>query len=275
MEKMMLTPRNLGFPEISTLDSKILEVYKEAIGSYKGRALDSLNILKKKGGEVTGSNCFAPLILREVLPEDTRLATMADLGRTTEINPNFFQGVYSDTGLVLRTAADSYNNNDFLAKDLAKQFKRRGIKLDAPKIIYFDALDLKEDKNSFYGLAYELNEKAKLEENIIDAPELVLNFQFKTMNEKGIPIKDEKENRTLYTRKDGLSRFGLNGNSVVDSDYWDLAYSGGGGRVVVVSAEGTRVNSDKYMQNLKQLRDEEIAKINERYEKAKAILSGK
>ena len=165
---------------------------------------------------------------------------MADLGRATDINPEFLRGFFSDTGLVLRTAGDSHKPNDFLAKNLAEQLKKREIDLKAPKVIYFDALSLREDSNSDYGLAFDLNERAELGRNIIDAPELSRNFIFKTMNEKGIPVEDPDGNRTLFTRPDGLSGFYMNRNSGVYSSIRSLADSNDYGRVVVVSAEGTR-----------------------------------
>ena len=234
MEKVILTPREIVLPEAHTLDSEILNAYKEEINSYEKRAFDVLNIFQNRKGDLAGSNCFAPLKFREFLPEGTRLATMADLGRAIEINPDFLKGFYSDAGLALRTAGDSYEDNDFLAKDLAKQLKKRKITLDNPKVIYFDALDLRKSQDSIYGLAYNLNERAALGVNIIDAPELMNNTRFKTMNEKGIPIIDNKGDRNLYTKQDGLSRFFLDRNLYMLSFFGYLSDSDGDGRVVVV-----------------------------------------
>jgi len=235
MESVILTPRELIFPEATTLNSQILEAYREKIKSYSERARNSLNIFSDRNGDLAGSNCFAPIILRDLFPKNSRLATMADLGRATEINPNFIYGLFSDTGLTLRTAGDSYQKNDLLAKNLAGQLKKRKITLKHPKVIYFDALDLEESEDSAYGLVYKLNKRAKLGENIIDASELTENFTFRRINERGIPIRDTEGNRTSYTRKEGLSRFYLDGDSDAYSDDWGLAGSGDDGRVVVVN----------------------------------------
>lgn len=248
MERVILIPKEM-LPEAYTLDSEILGAYREKIKHYGRIAFDSLNIFKDKKGDLSESNCFAPLKLREVLPEGVRLATMADLGRATKINPDFLKGFESDTGLVLRTAGDSHEENNLLAKDLAKQLKKREITLASPKIIYFDALDLKSDLNSDYGLAYELNEKAEFGVNIIDAPELINSTRFKTINEKGIPIKDDNGNRILYTRQDGLSWFCLDGNSCVSSNFWLLNASSSNSRVVVVGG-------DDILQKIKQKKKE-------------------
>ena len=275
MERVILIPKERVLPEVHTLDSQILNAYKDRIGSYNKSARKVLDVFSDRKGDLAGSNCFAPLKLREFLPMGTRLATMADLGRATEISPGFLRGFYSNTGLTLRTAGDSYKERDFLAKDLANQLKKRGITLASPKIIYFDALDLRKSQDSVYGLAYDLSERAELGENIIDASELMNDMIFKTMNEKGIPIMDNKGYRTLHTRKDGLSEFCLGGLLDVSSSDRDLAVSYINGRVVVVSTEGTRADFNAYLAKLQKTRDEEVAVLQERYAKAEAILRGK
>ena len=134
----------------------------------------------------------------------------------------------------MRTPGDSYKENDLLAKNLAEQLKHKGITLENPKIIYFDALDLEENPESEYGLTYKLNGRAEFGKNIIDASELTNDFMFKTINEKGIPVKDENGNRNLYTREDGLSRFVLDRDSDVLSYDRYLADSDDDGQVVVI-----------------------------------------
>src|SRR3989344_3544042 len=71
------------------------------------------------------------------------------------------------------------------------------------------------------------------------------NFLFETINEKGIPIKDDTGNRQLYTRRDGLSRFSLYWYrySNVNSYDRDLADSYDNGQVVVLDAEGVALKN--------------------------------
>ena len=268
MEKVILTPREMVLPEVTTSDSEILQSYKDGIASYNERARKTLNVFPDRNGDLAGSNCFAPLELRKYLPNGTKIATMADLGRATEINPRFLSGFYSDTGLTLRTAGDSYGQNDSLAKELARQLEKRDITLKNPKVIYFDALELKEDKDSSYGLAYVLSDKAELGKNIIDAPELVKNYQFKIIGEKGIPIADNEGGKICYTKQDGLSGFCLDRLSGVFSSSRGLAGSYDDGRVVVVrtsEAGSQKILDDflneqnaikeKYIKDMKTLRD--------------------
>ena len=228
------------------MDSEILGAYKEGIAHYNQKARRVLDIFKDKNGELVGSNCFAPIVLAKYLPKGTRIATMADLGIATEINPKFLEGFFSDTGLTLRTAVGSMMENNSLARTLAEQLKKRNISLKTPKVIYFDALDLKEDKNSAYGLIYVLNERAKFGENIINAPELIRDYKFTKIDDKGIPIEDENGSRICYTGQGGLSAFYSNVDSNVSSNDWNLAYSDDSGRVVIVktSESGHRKNSE-------------------------------
>ena len=239
--QVVLVPRTKVFPVAMILDSKVLEAYKEAIKSYD-ECGSSLDIFQDKNRVLAGSNCFAPIILRDLLPRSSRLATMTDLGLATELNPNFLKGFYSDTGLILRTEGDSHEPNDFLAKDLAKQLKERGITLEHPKVIYFDALNLKKNKKSTYGLSYKLSESAELGRNIIDAPELMQDFRFKTINDSGIPLRDDSKSRQFYAKKDGLSGFCLYCDSDLVSYVGGLAVSYDVGRVVVIDAEGVVPN---------------------------------
>lgn len=245
MQSVTLTPMEVDFPVARTLDSGLIEEYNEEVqlGYNDKNSRENLLIFQDRDGELAGSNCFAPIELRRHLLEGTRLATMADLGRATEINPKFLEGFYSDTGLILRTAGDSYGPNNELAKDLAEQFEHRGMPLKEgmARVVYFDALGLQEDEDSSYGISYVLGERADEEELVFDSQELMQDsYTFTTTDARGVPIPDADGTRTCYTRKDGLSGFCLDRFSDVGSYYGVLACSGDSGRVVGVSAGGAR-----------------------------------
>lgn len=241
----LLVPRGAEYPVASVVSADVLPQYKEAFdgfvkdtdGLYRDRVKKSLDVFSKGGGELRGSNSFAPILLRTILPADSRLATMADIGLALE-NGLDLRGHYEDVGVVLRSGNDSYQNNDFLARDLSKQLQAKGISLDTPKVLYFDALDLRRDGNSFYGLAFSLRDDVEL----IYAPILNKgdgNFSSADVNEKtGLPDKLSGGDRCLFTRKGGLSRLNLSGNLDLNSDWDNLLNSNGNGRVVVVGAEG-------------------------------------
>ncbi len=246
----LLVPGGADYPVVSVVSADVLPQYKEAFegfvkdtdGLYGDRVKKSLDVFSKGGGELRGGNSFAPLLLRTVLPADSRLATMADIGLALE-NGLDLRGQYEDVGVVLRSGNDSYQNNDFLARDLSKQLQTKGISLDTPKALYFDALDLRRDGNSFYGLAFDLSEKAELGKTIIDAPELDNKNnrnRFSTFNDKGMLVFEASGDKTLYTRSEGLSRLVLYRGLYLDSYWYYLQGSDDDGRVVVVNGEATR-----------------------------------
>jgi|SRR3989344_2923252 len=214
---------------------------REVLEEYQGRVkadyenLRVLNVLADSSNLIVGSNPFAVVLINQVIREEgLRTATLADLERILKVGALQLKGTYEDSGLVLRTDGDSYQRNDYLAKDLTYQVKARG-KSKMPVMISLTDLDLAKDEKSPYGLAFKLRDDS----NIIYAP--VLNketsrFDSKDIDEKtGLPKKLGKGNRNFYTRQGGLSGLDLNGSLNVVSDWDDLDSSDSGGRVVVVS----------------------------------------
>ncbi|MEK6843853.1 MAG: hypothetical protein AABX83_00330 [Nanoarchaeota archaeon] len=187
------------------LDDSILEAYNESIQGYNEKARDSLGKFSKSDGELTGSS---PLMLIQLansglLPEGTRLAKREDLENAISQDSDFLRGHYTDFGLALKTAGDSYAPNDLLAKRLAEQFKQRNIKLGEGKLIYFDSLYLIEDENSAYGLIPSLKDGA--ESSILDLDDFRWN----------------------YTRDEGLACADLVRDRYWDSNFEHVADSGG------------------------------------------------
>src|SRR3989344_135817 len=212
----------------------IERIEKRISKEYGNNPSLSISNYDRKSLMLTGANSFRDILIHEELKKiDSRLgiATLADLERILESGNFAFEGTYENPALVLRTADDSYGKNNYLAKNLAKQI---GIVIKNPLMINLTELRLKNDDKSSYGLCPKLRKDAK----IIEAPQLAYenngkNFS-KTAN-NGLPIFDEKGNRTLYTRQDGLSRLDLDGSLNVLSGWDNLDDSDSGGRVVVVS----------------------------------------
>lgn len=233
--KLYKWPESLDEAEI--LDDSVLDAYNKSIRFYSKNAKETLGKFDKADGELTNSNPFmlVHLLNSGLLPDKTRLATREDLEKIIHFDSNgsFLGGRYADFGLALRTAGDSYQNNDLLAKRLANQLEERAIKLDKGKLIPFSVLKNQESKDSAYGLVFDLSEQ--VDKNIIQ--DLV---QFKWDNE----------------RDEGLASAYL---------YWDagwisydgrLGYSDGDGRVVIISGEASA----------QKILDEEINKIKKETE---------
>ena len=217
-----------GMPEVlekvAILDSSMLPAYNDSIKTYKNeRARQTLSEFQDINGELAGSSPFMLVHYTNsgLLMPGSRLAERKELETAMFFDGTFLAGNYADFGLALRTPGDSYEPNDLLAKTLAEQLKHRGMYLGHGKLISLNALRLKENKNSAYGLIFELNENA------------------------GNLVSDLNDYEWDYERVDGLACASLDGNRIWDSgyEYMRLAGSNGNGRVAVVSAEGVKSKS--------------------------------
>jgi len=221
-------------PKVSLLtDEDMLKAYQDRIKSYSKRAQEVLDILTFKDGVIEGSNSFANVALAS-----EHLALPSQVLHDSELNPGFFIGNYEDLGLVLRTNGDSFNRNDYNARNLYEQLKRKGFtpSEETPVMVSLRGLSLEEDGNSPYGLIHRLGEQTQ----IIPASELSHENhkrKFSRVDERGIPIFDSEGVKTFYTRQGGLDRVFLYMDLNLDSN-WDrdknLADSNTYGRVAVV-----------------------------------------
>ena len=224
---------------------------------YEGNRV--LNILKYDNGIIKGSNPFAVVLANQILRQNgLRTATHADLERALKVSALSLRGTYEDTGLVLISEEDrDHSTNTYLAKDLAKQVKARGIKFSPknPAVIPLTGLELQTTQDNDYVLTFKLREDAE----VYEAPILSEDGQFNSedIDEKtGLPRKLGQGSRTLYVIDSGLSRLCLNGDLDLYSYSRYLDNSGDDGRVVVVSGEAT---------SPKNLQAELIERINTQY----------
>jgi hypothetical protein len=280
-----LVPKELQIPELSFLaDEDMLRAYNESITRYGEKARGTLDVFKYKDGVITGSNSFANVELAS-----QNLASPAQLEYAVNLNPDYFRGHYEDIGLVLRTEGDSYNRNDYNARNLYQQLKHRGLTPSpkAPVRISLRGLALEEDKHSGYGLIHRLTDESE----VIQLPEFSHENngrRFLESDERGVPkylndkelseLTDEQKSRlrTFYAREDGLGRLFLIGCLGLCSDWFGyLDNSIANGRVAVVSAEGTEKILNGYLTKLQQERDIQIAKIQKNFSKAEDVLKGR
>jgi hypothetical protein len=132
-------------------------------------------------------------------------------------------------------------------------------------------LDLVKDSGSPYGLSFKLQDDCQP----IHAEQLSHDNSgktFSTADNNGMPIFDKKGSRTLYTRKDGLSRLCLGGGLDAGSYYDDLAGSGDDGRVVLVRSEAA---SENFSEKLRLQHEKSQIDLSNRYERALRVLEGK
>ncbi len=247
MEKTRFIPPGIVQPEIRTLlSSEIEESFKKGISKYGDKARKNLEVLL--GGDLARSNCFTPVELIKHLPKKMRLSTMADLGAAIDQKPGFFEKYSSDLGLVLVTAGDSHEPNNYLAENLAKQLYRRKMPLKegVPMIIPFSSLVLEESDDSTYGLSYKLRRGLKLGKDIIVAPQITNNYLFNYFDEVGIPIESSRGKKPFSgTRREGLARYRLHRCGDVSANIYDLSDVLESSNAVVVVDEDPKETEEK------------------------------
>jgi hypothetical protein len=239
--------RNEANESATILDDSILEGYKESIKKYsKNEKLSSiLNQFGSSDSQLAGSGSFlnVGLVNSGLLPEDARIITREELEKIKAKSEYFLSGVYTDFGLALRTAGDSYTPNDLPAKVLADELNKRGIKLGKGKLISLNLLYLQENNDSAYGAVFKLNDKAD-KKTILDLADFKWGYEIAG----GLACADLGRYRYWY------------------SDSGLLGYSDGSGRVVIVSGEATSQKIlSRYASKFEQEKDEAIVKANETY----------
>ena len=135
-------------------------------------------------------------------------------------------------------------------------------------------LEIKPDENSFYGLSFKTTDKTRTIE-VSDLNHKNHQRKFKKINPDYSIEFEDNANRTLYTRDNGISRLYLNWDSDLGSRVGNLAGSDGIGRVVLVSAEGANeIFLEDYITKLSTERDNQITKVQKRYQSAMNVLKG-
>lgn len=244
--------RNKAKESATILDDSRLEAYNDSIQRLNPKLREYLGRYGQSDIQLTGSSPLMNVHWLDsgLLPEDARISTRDDLEAAISRANGFLHGFYTNFGVALETAGDSYPPNDLLAKILTKELGERGISLETGKLILLNALSLQEDSDSYYGAVFRLNDRAG-KDNILD-------------------LDDYKWDRS---RKEGLACAYLNGGR-----YWDfycgrLVDSDGAGRVVVVSGEATSQKFlDRYASKFKEDRDRKIAQIQKEYAEREANL---
>jgi hypothetical protein len=266
-EQVKLIPRELrelielNFPTARFLSEEEQAKYEEACKQFSGKAADNLRI------GINGSNLFKVLLLNQI---GIRTTTLPELESALE-NGLALQGFYEDVpSIILRSAGDSYSQNDYLARSLAKFLGITEFKV--PLIV--NGLEVVADDKSQYGLGFKRTDKTQ----VIEAPSLSHgNNQkrfFRISQDYSVKF-DEKGSRTLYTRDNGISRLCLYRGSDLDSRIEDLACSNDYGRVVVVgSGEASAKNFENYLSQLNSERQAQIAEVEKRYANAMRVLKG-
>jgi len=269
-----LVKKDIKFPEVDILQG---EFGKYIFEEYQGRLdkdyknIQALDVISFKDNIVKGSNPFSTILIQKILRDNHKglnIVSPKDIEEILELETLNLRGTYKDTALVLRS---NENPNKYLADNIIKQIKEQKGSLKYPIMVPLQGLDLVKDQDSEYGLSFKLREDTEL----ISAPELDNknnNKTFSKTNKKGLPIFSKQGNRTLYTRNSAIARLYLDRDLVLNSGWGDLDSSGVSGRVVIKSAAGAEQNFEHYISKLREEKETQIAKIEEKYKKALNVL---
>lgn len=205
-----------------------LEEY-QAIAKADYKNADVLNVLNESNGWIKGSNDYSVVLANKILRQlGLRTSTQADIEKILKSGDLALSGFYVDNGLAIRSEGGP---NEYLAKDLIKQLRKQKL----PVMIPLCGFDLRLDKNSPSGLAFNIREDAEIiYDEILNSENG--NFSSEDINEKtGLPSKLGKGDRTFYSRNSGVSGVYLGRGSYLNSHGGNLDNSSDDGRVVVVA----------------------------------------
>jgi len=215
------------------------EMLKEYNSNVKSKYKDNFNlkVLTFWDNLVKGSNIPSVVLMNQILSNfNIRTANSVDVQKIIIYDKDFLKNSYVDLGVVLRNenGTNEYGANEYLARELAKQAKDRKYEFSNSNPLVFKPSDLELtlDNNSPSGLGFNIKDSAN-PFNAFQLSNKNNNKKFNTTDEKGMPFFDEDENRTNYTRENGLSRFSLVRYSLLCSDYLNLSDSVDDGRIVV------------------------------------------
>lgn len=237
------------FPTIGFLEGEygksFLEKYNQVVETTYNDA-DVLKVLSFNDNVVTGVNPFAGVVADRITREEgLRTATLAELQEALRVNRinesvglNVGGGFTCEiTDLVLRS---ENGPNEYLARDIAKQIKARQ-KLKFPLMIPLNGMELVNDKQSDYGLAFKIKQDAK----IIHAPILSKPsgyFDSKDIDwNTGLPKKLGDGRRRFRNADSGLHTLTLGTSTGIYSH--DEEYVGGDGEGYA-EGEGFAKSSD-------------------------------
>lgn len=216
------------FEEAEIVDDAVLEKYTLSLLPFNDKAKKVLGRFNSLNGGLTGSGTFmnVHLLNSGVLPEKTRrLAERSDIEKALAFDKEqaFLRGNYTDVGVALRTAGDSYEPNRASAERLASQLNKKGIELGSGLLIPFSALTNEESQDSSYGL-------------MLNIPQRILDLKPEQIREI---MHDVSSYKWDYSRNEGLAGASFYCGRAWLSDSELLGSSGDDGRVVVIrAAEG-------------------------------------
>lgn len=232
-EKVIIVSKGMKFPEARVVDDSQKELYnevREKSAEKFGENSPAYKTITNGIRGTTGSQFFWNTNLGIYLPENQRVVTMQDWEEINDINPTFIKGFYTDfPSVVLRSSEPSREKNKYVLENLVSQVGDRKLRFSSENPLVITNPELVADTNSKneYGLLLKIIDQTEVKND--------LRLAYANNNQK-IPFGQSE--KTVWTKKDGLSRLYVSGGGDVNSDGDGLAGSDGYGRVVLRDDEG-------------------------------------
>lgn len=226
-DHVVLVPRNS--PIVRFLSREEQAKYEETVKvKYNSKlARKTLDISRR------GSNVFKVIELKN---QGIKVAGSPELGLIAERNRDWISDyLIFVPSLVLRSCGDSYIENDFLAKDLAKQLRKNTF--ENPVVI--NELENEESTDTPYGLKFKRGQGSFYEASALRHENHRRSFN--KFDKRGMPDFADPEadggRFTLYTRSEGLSGLCICGGEDWGSGWGDLKGSPPDGKILVIDVE--------------------------------------
>ncbi|MEK6933113.1 MAG: hypothetical protein AABW56_04970 [Nanoarchaeota archaeon] len=279
-EGRVLIPGNFRFIEAFFLDKRNKELMNEADRLAKSDFENhpALSVIKynPKNQTFEGSNVYSVVLLNMLLRGDHyKTAASQDLeyvmwANDPRFNASHLKGHYEDIGIALRSDQEP---NGYHAKDLITQLQEKlGSEFKLPYKLDLSNLELRLDQNSPNKLAFNILDPSKA----FYAP--ILNEKTGKFEDSdpgllqtGLPGKLGEGTKTFYTEKNGLHRLYLGRSLDLGSGWYDLDFSGSGGRVVVVG----EADAQKLKQYVNSVYNKQVKEFDLNRQKALSFLNGK
>lgn len=212
-----------------------LEEYNKLVEKdYNG----NINLKKysiNEQGELQGSSTLSIPLINKLGFRTIKQNELEEFITTTEGLSLVDGGHCVDTGIVIINKQNTFLNS-YLAMDLSEQLRQRNYSMQFPVYINLTDLEIINDPESSYKLAFKLKKDVEiLYAPILDSADGKFSFQ-DIDKPTGLPNKlCGKGTRTFSTGKSGLSGFCLGAVLGLYFGHPDLAYSSSNGRVIIVA----------------------------------------
>ncbi len=224
-------PQNIPLPIVGILDKEEQEIFhearvkaKEEFGE-KSQAYQSI-IQGIDFEKVTGSQFIFNNYLNKFLPKEKRVITLDDVQTIKDYfqGPYFGDAYYDTTDLIIRSATPSYPKNKYVLEHLVKQINNEKILFSKEEPLILSNLELIQDQNpkNKYGILLRLGKDTTFKNDS--------RFAYSSLDEQKFG-----NNLMLFTKEEeGISRIGVNGDSMIDSETYNLTQSDKDNRISII-----------------------------------------